>query len=433
MRFLLISQDGDGLGIGLRLKDEGHQVIAHIRNKKPARDYDGILEKTDNFAKVLTPDTIIVFDTSSNGKMAERLAGQGYPTIGASMFADQLENDRSFGLGVMEEAGIRVPPSQHFTDWGTAIAYVKQKDERMCCKSDNDLPSYVSSSADDMIAFLEYHQKEKAPCDMELQDFVKGMEISTEGWFDGFEFSRPFNHTFERKQLMNDGLGPSGGCAGNVVWACQHDTCRIVEEGVKRIAPVLRHHGYRGMIDLNTIVNEEAVWGLEWTPRTGYDAFPTLMEMLTEGLGDTLGRYARGERMPKFPMKLKGFGSGLRVSIPPYPSDEFEAPRGQSILGLTRSDRQHAFFYNVMLTDDQIPKLVSSGAWGAIACFTGFGETIYEAMEGPLGIAKRCEIPSRQYRTDLTGVFERCLQEYEQLCQMQQDRTVLPEAIPSRR
>src|SRR5262245_20538015 len=116
-RFLLISGDGDGLGVAMRLKEEGHSVAVQIRNKKARGDYDGLLQKTEQFDRVLTPDTIVLFDSTGGGKTADRLRSQGHAVFGASMFADQLELDRALALGLMEEAGILVPPSQHFVNW----------------------------------------------------------------------------------------------------------------------------------------------------------------------------------------------------------------------------------------------------------------------------------------------------------------------------
>lgn len=417
MRFLLLSNDGDGLGIALRLKEEGHEVSAHIRNRKASRDYDNLIAKHSDYTAALRsvgPSTIVVFDSTGGGKTAERLRSQGTPVIGASMLADQLELDRAFALGLMEEAGIQVPPSQHFTDWEEGVKYVTSRGERMCFKSDNNkLTSYVASCPEDMVEFLHHQQSEGETADFELQDFVKGLEISTEGWFDGYQFARPFNHTFEKKQLMNDDIGPSSGCAGNVVWACQHDYCPIVEDGLARFEPLLRHHGYRGMIDLNAIVNEQGVWGLEWTPRTGYDAFPALMEMLTEGVGDMLARYAKGERVSQFPMQAKGFGAGIRVSGPPYPAEDIEAPKGIPIRNLVRADRPHCYFYNVFLDEEGV--LRSSGAFGAICVATGFGETIFGAMGKCLEIAHRMDFRSKQFRTDLAQKFDESYQKYSEL------------------
>jgi phosphoribosylamine--glycine ligase len=425
VRFLLLSADGDGLGVGLRLRDEGHEVIACIRNPKDARDYDGMIRKVDKFDKALTPDTIVIFDCVGMGKMAERLRGQGYAVFGASMFADQLELDRAFALGLMEDAGIKVPDSRHFTGWGEAIAYVKAKDARMALKADGAgaMPSFLADSPEQMIALMEFYQKEGTPADFELQDFVKGTEVSSEFWFDGYNFAKPCNHTFERKQMMNDNIGPSHGCSGNVVFACPHDTCRICQEGIVKMAPILRHHGFVGCLDLNTIVNEEGVWALEFTARFGYDGFPALMEMLTEPLGEVLARYARRKPSGHFPIRTEGFGSALRVSIPPAPAENVNAPVGMPIQGLVRADRVHSFFYNVMLDKDA--KLVSSGAWGEIAAFTGFGDSIYSAMEGPLSIAKRVEIPSKMYRTDLSMVFEQCLADFGRESSLRRDEPVI--------
>ena len=417
MNFLLISADGDGLGIAMRLKDEGHNVTVFVKNPKAQYDYGGLLARVaDPMSGIFAPDTIVVFDSTGFGKLAEKMRGEGIPVIGGSLFADKLELDRAFGLGVMEDCGILVPESKHFNDWPSAIAYAEARPERMALKSGGEIPSTLSDSPEQMVELLKFYEKAGEKADFELQCFVKGLEISSEGWFDGQQFARPFNHTFERKQMMNGNLGGSHGCAGNVVFACPHNTCRICQEGIARLAPILRAEGYVGMIDLNAIVNKDGIWGLEWTPRFGYDGFPALMEMLTCGLGEILAKYAHGERVPEFPMALKGYGSGLRVSIPPCPTDEesYLAAKGLPIGGLTRNDRVHSFFFNVMLSEDD--KLVTSGAWGEIACFTGLGDTIDTAMTGPLEIASRLELPDKGYRTDLTSVFMQCAQEFESEC-----------------
>ena len=402
MRWFLISSDGDGLGIARRIVDEGWDVTAFIKNKKFAHDYDGLLKKADKI--IASPDMLYLFDATPGGKTADRLRAQGYPVLGASVFAQQLEMDRHLALDLMKDAEIQVPPSQHFTDFDAGIQYTEAKADRLCYKSDNNNSmSYLASSADDMVEFLRLQQKQGETADFELQDFVKGLEISTEVWMDGYDMSPPANHTFEKKHLMNDDIGPASGCVGNVVWACTETYCRICEEGIKRFIPMLRHHQYRGPIDLNTIVNDQGVWGLEWTPRFGFDAFPALMEMFTEPVSDTLVKFCRGERVEKFPIRDKGFAAGLRVTIPPYPFEEAEAPKGIAIRELVRADRQHAYFYNVLMDDEGV--LRSSGGAGAIAVFTGFGDSVHDAMGKCEEIAQRVSLKDKMFRTDLGGRF----------------------------
>lgn len=429
MRFFLISGDGDGCGIARRLVDEGHDVTVQIKNPKARSDYDGLLKKTDKLET--EKGTIVLFDSTGGGKTAERLRGQGFDVLGASMFAQQLEMDRHLALELMADSGIQVPPSQHFTDWDAGRQYIETVGERLCYKSDdNGGTSYVASGPEDMLEYLRHAEKEGEKPDFELQQFVKGLEISSEIWFDGIDWVPPANHTFEKKQLMNDDIGPSSGCAGNVVWACTQTYCRICEEGVKQFIPMLRQQGYRGPIDLNTIVNAEGVWGLEWTPRFGFDAFPALMEMMTEPLGETLEKYARGERQVKFPLREKGFGAALRVTIPPYPFDrksETLAPKGIAIRELVRADRNHAYFYNVLLDDEG--KLRSSGAFGAIAAFTGFGDTVFDAMGKCEEIAKRVDLKEKQFRTDLGERFSRSYQEFQQIAAVQPMSSPLSEPV----
>lgn len=412
MRWMMISSDGDGCGIARRLVDEGGDVTVYIKNKKAVRDYDGLLRKTDKI--ITSPDMLYLFDANPGGKTADRLKAQGFPVLGSSVFAQQLEMDRHLALDLMKDAGIQTPPSQHFMDYDEGIQYTEAKGERLCYKSDNNKQnSYVSSCAEDMVEFLRSQKKEGEKADFELQDFVKGLEISSEIWMDGYDMSPPPNHTFEKKQLMNDDLGPSSGCTGNVCWACTETYCKICEAGIKKFIPMLRHHGYRGPIDLNTIVNDQGVWGLEFTSRFGFDSFPALMEAFTEPISDTLVKFCRGERVEKFPIRDKGFASALRVSGPPYPSDEFEAPAGIPIRELVRADRQHVYLYNVLM--DPEGQLRSSGAFGAICVTTAFGDSISEAMGKSLEIANRMEFRNKQYRTDLGMVFEQSYAKFREI------------------
>ena len=166
--------------------------------------------------------------------------------------------------------------------------------------------------------------------------------------------------------------------------------------------PILSDYEYAGPIDLNTVVNKEGVWALEFTPRFGYDAFPALLELVDTDLGEIIAKIARNEQPDELPLK-DGFASALRISIPPHPSDEFKHPGGIPIQGLMRSDRPHLYFFEVRL--DESDRLVSSVGGGAVCAVTGLGRTISESFECPYEIAKRLRIPEKQYRTDAVNVL----------------------------
>lgn len=404
MKFLLISGGGDGLGLALRLKEEGNDVAVWIREGRSKRNYDGLLRKVAKWEEFLDADTIVLFDSNGGGRTADRLRARGHHVATGGAFADQLELDRQVAFELMLQQGVKVPKYKAFTSWDKAREYVKKSEVRLCFKpsgdSVNQLSSYLAYDTSDMLEMMDVMQeKHKGRPEFLLQDFVKGYEISSEGWFNGERFMTPFNHTIERKALMNDNLGPSTRCAGNIVWTC--DTSPIIEEGIKRMEPLLREREYIGPIDLNAIVNEEGVWALEFTPRFGYEALPALLELFTSPIGESLSALARKELPTSLPLRST-VASALFVSIPPYPTDK--APQeGIPIRGFTKADRGHLYFYDVML--DANLHVVTTPAYGAIVTITGAGDSIVEAMYGPLEIAKRAKIPDKQFRTDLTSVF----------------------------
>lgn len=419
-KFLFLSDTGDGLGFAMYLKDRGHNVAAWLRDRRSKKNYDGLLVKPQKWETFLDKETIVVFDSTGGGKTGDRLRAQGYSVFMGSVFADTLELERDVAFGFMEQVGIKVPRSETFHDWEAGRAFVKREKGRWAFKpnaslvKDQAIGSYVGTDEEDMIEMITYFESIAThPADFELQEFKEGVAISTEGWFNGEQFMTPFNHTVERKQLMNENLGPSGGCSGNLVWAWPIGTNHIIEQGIKLMEPILREFEYIGPIDLNSIVNEEGVWALEFTPRFGYDALPAFLELFEGDVGEDLIKpLARKERPKEFVMKA-GYGSALRVDVPPYPSEQFTHEGNVPIRGFERKDRPHLYFYDVMLNDAN--KLVSAPAYGAIVAITGRGDTPNQAFQSPYEIAKRSQIPEKMYRTDLVEVLSKDIAEFERL------------------
>lgn len=429
-KFLMISGGGDGLGLALRLRQEGNDVAVWIREGRSKSNYDGLIKKVKKWEEFLDPSTIVIFDSSGGGRTAERLRARGHFVFAAGQFADALELDRAVAFDIMHQAGIRTPKSKTFRSWQKAKDYVKERDTKLVFKASgetaNHLGSYVSYDAGDLIEMLDYFASiAPGKPEFEIQDFVKGTEVSSEGWFNGRDFMFPFNHTVERKQIMNDGLGPSGGCAGNIVWL-QKEIDHVISDGIARMAPVLRDHDFIGPIDLNTVVNDAGVWGLEFTPRFGYDAMPALLELVEGEIGPTIASMARGEHPTSLPLVDRKAG-GLRISIPPYPSEHLHPDEGIPIRGLTRDDKPHLYFYDVKL--DDADHLVSTSAFGAIVTITGVGDGIADVMDDVERVAKRAKIPQKQYRTDLKQVFLKNWAEVDQLIRKEDVAIGIPKDV----
>ncbi len=217
MRFLVLSEGGDGIGLALRLSAEGNETRIFIRDPEAEGRGKGLVEHDTepSFGEV------IVADCTGFGSICDRFREHGAKVVGGSALADRLESDRKFSQQVMEACGIETPKAQSFTDWDAAHKFIEESEEKLVFKPEGKLsgvvPSYCPSSNEELLASLEHFKSLCGNTEPEftLQEFIEGTCVSTEGWFDGEHFIQPFNHTIERKHFLNGDIGPSGGCTGN--------------------------------------------------------------------------------------------------------------------------------------------------------------------------------------------------------------------------
>lgn len=410
MGFLIVSEGGDGLGLALRLTWEDHAVSMWIRDMEAERRGEGLVEKGNSLE--LLP--ILVADCTGSGALLDSYKNLGGLTYGGSQEQDKLESDRKYSSNIFKKCGIVEPKSWEFDNWEDAKEFVVSlgKEIRLVFKPEGkfsgNLPSYVSHDNADLLYMLDYFKGivgEHEP-EFVLQEFIKGVCISSEVWCAKGKMLAPTNHTLERKQLMNGDVGPSGGCTGNVVWACRDEACPLCES-LHRLAPYLEEVEYNGPIDINSVVSSDReVYALEFTPRFGYDAFPTFLYGLFEGdFGAFINDSCRGESRE---LTVKnGYAAGIRVSIAPWPSEEFHSKPDLPIRGLSESNLDKFYAYEVNKREDSF---VTSGGYGIIGVAVGYSEEgIEEAFEEACKIVKKLKIPEMQYRTDLAEVFKKDL------------------------
>jgi|SRR5271166_990562 len=415
MNFFMYSKCGEGAGLMKKLQDEGNDCSISILEKDYSNIYDGILKKSD----FPDEDAIMIFDSSGMGTRADSLRAGGYKVFGASKFHDKLENDRKFGLNFMESNGILIPETCDFTNFSEGIKFVKEnKKKRYVFKpSGKNLPcklTYSSSDTEDLLLYMNYVEKNfgKDVEEFILQEFIEGAIISTEYWVGKKGFVLPVNHTIEVKKLMNDDLGPSTGCAGNIVWKGDDDS--EITSLLNSIEDELVKEGYIGPIDINCIVNEEGIYGLEWTPRFGLDAMPTFLQLLNQDVGKLISDSFNDIEDMEI---LDYFAGGVRITIPPYPIESPErieknlqkiSPNvGIPIRGFEYC-QDNCYFYEIMKDNDLI---VHSSGTGVIACVSDLGMTPESCFDFPYDILEECKVPDKQYRTDLDEILPRMYKE----------------------
>jgi phosphoribosylamine---glycine ligase len=402
---------GDGVWFGVVLLKEGWEVDWLIGNEKYADTLKGIMPPP----LTRTPDAasydLIVFDVTGMGKLADA-AREKAPVIGDSVFADKLEKDRIFGLQVMEQADVSVPQWEQFDSPEEAKKFVKKSHKRFVFKPCGDADcslTYVSKSDTDMLRYLDVLFRRSKVDHFILQEFVEGTEVSTEAWFNGSEWTA-LNHTLEEKKFMAGGLGPNTGCAGSVCWMPLRDTA-LFERGLKKTAAILAENNYVGMIDLNCIVTSGEVYGLEWTPRFGYEAACNLTRLLPVPFGEFMYRIATGQSVNLAGPRHR-FAATIRISVPPYPSSE--KARNEKfahipIEGIDPEQIESFYLSNVRTGEFGLETIGSDQPIGAPI---GTGETIRQAFTECRAAIDRLMIPDLQWRND---VEKKCEERYERL------------------
>ena len=417
MRFLMYSQCGEGAQILKRIELEGNDCAIYIKDKIYSSVFDGLIRKVTNPEDFIDKDTTIIFDMSGNGSVADSWKKSGHYVYGSSSFADKLEHDRQFGFDSMIAANIMIPDHKEFTSFEEGIKFAEQCPDRLVFKPSGSMPcklTYCSHDSEELISYMQFVEKHfgKNIDSFILQQFIEGVVVSSEAFCQGSQgFLDQYNHTVEVKKSMNDELGPSTGCSGNTVWTCYDDP--IILNGINKIEKLCKDNNYIGQIDLNVVINESGVYGLEWTPRFGYDATPTLLSGLEEDCGKFFSDLARCEC--KDPVFTDLFMGGIRLSIPPYPaepkqgidSEKFSPNIGVPIQNYKDFD-DSIFWYEVCSEDDS---LYHSGGTGVIACVVGLGVTPEESLQDPKEILDKIVLPDKQYRTDLDKVLTKMVKE----------------------
>lgn len=417
-KILISTYTGYGNWFSLRLQEEGHDVDIYYHGEKNNTRYvmDGLIKPPSMAEPSFGKYDLVLFDLTGKPALAER-AAKLTKVIGDGNFNSEIEEDRIFGIEVMEESGINVPPWEAFDDLGEAKKFIKKTQKTYVFKpsggQDQDTAStYVSKNAQDLLDYLDKLGKTSKGVEFILQEVVKGTEISTEAWFNGEDFYL-LNSTLEEKKFMDQGRGPNTGCSGNLVWVYDEmNPPLIFREGLAKLKNFLKQYNYHGMIDLNTIVSDRELYGLEWTPRFGYDATATLFNLIKSDLGDFLVSISQGIK-PDYQVNNL-FSAGIRVSIPPYPSEiEGHHPEEIPINGIEEEDIVRNFYlYDCCCVDSDLLTVGVNGFIG-LPIYNGakIGDVFYKVNEK----IKNLRIPDMQYRNDI----EKCVSERYKILSLQ--------------
>ena len=403
MRILGITETCDLGSLYLRLIGEGHEVRVTVSEPLAAGTMAGMVPHAENWRDELGwvreagRDGLILFEATGFGALQDELRRDGYNVIGGSAFGDRLENDRGFAQQLLGELGLKTAPVAEFSEAAAALEDLRARPRRTVFKvSASAGETFVGSFDDgrDVAALLATHKNEE-DARFILMDFVEGIETGVGAYFDGERFLLPACVDWEHKRFFASDMGELTGEMGTV--ATFEGSNALFEACLKPLEPMLREGGHVGYVNLNTMINAEGVWPLEFTCRFGYPGFAVLEPLQALGWGELFRRMIEGEEV-RFDTR-PGFSLCVVLSTPPFPYSRKEVDAVVGLPVMTGGiEPSHLHWGEVGMTGGQV---VTSGLYGWTAVVTGTGASVAEAKAAAYARAAEIRCPNMRYRLDI--------------------------------
>jgi phosphoribosylamine--glycine ligase len=412
MRFLGVGDYCSLSALYLRLQAEGHEVKVFISDELCHDVLSGMITRVSDWqaelgwVKAAGDDGVIVFENvaEQRGAVQDDLRGQGFNVIGGSAFGDRLETDRAFGQHVLAELGLNVAPVHDFTGYDAAARHIDDKPGCYVLKfNDPEFEAgdnYVGFTPDgaDTKAVLKAKlaQTKISNTNFILMPRIDGVEMGVGAYFDGEKFIGRACLDWEHKHFFPGDMGELTGEMGTIVTYDRTQT--FFERTLAKMQPLLREHKYVGYININTIVNEQGIWPLEFTCRFGYPGYAILTPLQETPWGALFK--AMINRRGDFTTR-PGFCAGIVMTTPPFPHGRHYVPSPVGLpvfMQTTREDEPHLHFGEVAISDGQ---MVTAGAYGWTMVVTGTGTTIAQAQQAALQRAAKVRTANLRYRTDI--------------------------------
>jgi phosphoribosylamine--glycine ligase len=406
MNFLFVSKWGETLDLAYTIQNEGHKVKMYIEDA-PSREIGyGFIPKIRLWQSYISWAHVIVFDYVGYGKQATELRQQGKLVIGGTEYTDKLEMDRNFGQEEMKRLKIKILNYSEFSTTEAAIEYVKKHPAKYVIKPSQEMQEFKQllyvgqeETGEDIIRMLKAYQKTWGDSlgHFLLQKKVSGVEVSVAAYFNGKEFLKPINITFEHKKLFPKELGVSTGEMGtSMFWT---DNNPIFEATLQKFEKKLAKEKFTGHIDINCIVNGKGIYPLEFTSRFGYPQIQIQRSGIVQPMGELLYKTASGEHF-KIETK-KGFQIGVYIVVPPFPYEDkktFNMFSKDAVVVLKKKNFTGLHPMHLKLINDE---WLITGNSGVVMVVTGTGITMKEAQKNMYSRVNNVLVNNSYYRTDI--------------------------------
>jgi phosphoribosylamine-glycine ligase len=403
MEFIIATADYSGLGLAVRLIQEGHSAVLAVQPGSPeigaSQAFQAIgknlIEKRP-LADLLAwrseyQNCYWIWDGNHSVRENELLRSEGFRVFGGGLFADLMEHDRDFAVHYCAQYGLFAPETRRFTDPRQAVAFLKRRrTTAFVLKPDrgSSAETWVPEDSDPEAAnqsLRERLQSAELTTPFILQARKRGTEANIEVWFVNGE-PRFALALLECKRFGDGDTGEMTGCSLDFVFPISLQA-RAVRETVGKLFPAYRRMRYTGFGDANVIIDDDGFWLLEKCERFGYNCHPNLLwSVCRDEAGQTLASLVDGTLQPNF---SEAYGASVTVHNPGNtPAQKLSIPN--DIL-------DSIYFWDVYREDGDWH---IAGFETAVLMISASGSTASGAWTRVMENARRVHSPGVTYRTD---------------------------------
>jgi hypothetical protein len=361
MNILILSKDGELLGIADRLVREGHVVKTFSTAKRTGYGVYETIENQDVFSAIKWC-RFIVSDDFYSKEFYDKIAMYNRPIVGSSYFARMINEDCVREYAVCDKMGVKTPETRVPSSVSEIYDIVM----------DWELPRYDirfdrSFFPGKNTEFMTWSISNLPPNKTILmQEPIEGdVDVRLVGLFNGHDFLRPFFITTE-------GTEEEGHC----VVVPMDEKSSLADQNLIKLTTWLRTVDYHGPVECKLTLKDEDVWLREIYLGFSFPMLYAILEGLEVPVGELLNCIALG--IPQECLKFNGkVAAALETT-----SKDWKNLRGAPILELEDPEKlKHVFPVGVMKSDIEKEEYFVSGECETIYTATAFAKDVTEARK----------------------------------------------------
>lgn len=339
--------------------------------------------------------------------LADQLRDRGFAVFGPGADGARIEGSKAFAKEVMEAAGVPTAHAALFSDYETAVAFVRRYEPPVVVKADGlaagkgVIVAHTLEEAEAALAecFVQQRFGDAARIVL-VEEYLEGEEVSLLSLVSG-EHILPLAPAQDYKRALDGDRGPNTGGMGSyspVPAVDDESYAHLVESIVRPTVAELRRRGieYRGVLYAGLMLTPQGPMVLEFNCRFGDPETQALLPRLRSDLFDLLWAAAHGEPLPAAAEWSPGPAVGVVLASQGYPAS---SSKGDVIAGLEQVQAMRDVEVFHAATSMAGRSVVTDG--GRVLTVTALGDTFAQARARAYEAVAAISFPGEQHRSDI--------------------------------